>query len=81
MDAVLSKSFLTYVYKVLHHPATIGGCDLGDCYNCRDLPPTGLGMWAIGIPAKEIRVMFIAFQQCSFVFWQDLASQKSSLEV
>ncbi len=54
MDTVLSKTFLTDVYKVLHHPAALGGCDLGDYYDRGALPPTGLGMWAIGAPPRQL---------------------------
>ena len=40
MDAILCKTFTADVSKVLHHPAAIGGYDLGDCYDQGAHPPT-----------------------------------------
>ena len=33
LDSTMSKTFVADVFKVLHHPASLGTCDLGDCYD------------------------------------------------
>ncbi len=81
MDAVLSKTFLTDFSKVLYHLFALGGCDLGNCYNCGALPPNGLEIRAIGIPPRESEWCLWSFRKCNFVFGQDLESRKSYLEV
>ena len=44
MDAIMSKTFFSNISKVQHHPASIEGCDLGDCYNRGAHPPTSIAM-------------------------------------
>ena len=66
MDAILCKIFSADVSKVLHHPAAIGGCDLGDCYDRGAHPPTSIGLRAWGIPKPAIAVMLTAFQTMKF---------------
>ena len=44
MDAIMSKTFVADISKVLYYPAAIGGTDIADCYNRSAHPPTSLGM-------------------------------------
>ena len=66
MDAIMSKTFVADVSKVLHHPAAIGGTDLADCYDHGAHPPTSLGMQAIGVPLNAIKVLLISLETMEF---------------
>ena len=46
MDAVMSKTFVADVSKVQHHLCSIGGCNLGNRYDCGAHPPTSIDMQA-----------------------------------
>ncbi len=52
--AVLSKQFFCDNLRVLHHPAGLGECDFGDCYNRAAHPPTSIVIQAWGIPTTAI---------------------------
>jgi len=66
MDAIMSKTFFGDVSKVLHHPASIGGADLGDCYDCGAHPPTSIGMQAWGVPINAIKVLLTSLEMMQF---------------
>ena len=66
MDAVMSKTFVADVSKVQHHPCSIGGCDLGDCYDRGAHPPTSIGMQAWRIPINAIKVLLRSLQLMQF---------------
>ncbi len=66
MGKIRSKTFFDGVSKVFHHPAVIGGCDLGDCYDCGAHPPTSIGLQAWGILPAAIKVLLTAFQTIKF---------------
>ena len=57
MDATMTNTFCADVSKVLHHPASIEGCNLGVCYDRTAHPITSLGMEAWGIPIPAIKVL------------------------
>jgi len=66
MDAIMSKTFFSDVSKVQHHPASIEGCDLGDCYDRGAHPPTSIGMQAWGVPINAIKVLLTSLEMMQF---------------
>ena len=55
--AVLTKQFFCDSSRVLHHPAGLGECDFGDCYNRAAHPPTSMALQSWGIPTTAIRIL------------------------
>ena len=49
INDVMCKTFVADDSKTLHHPASIKGCDLDQCYDSTAHPPTSLGLQAWGI--------------------------------
>ena len=54
IDNVMCKTYFSDISKVMHHPASLGGCDLGDCYDRTAHPPTSLGLQAWGVPLNAV---------------------------
>jgi hypothetical protein len=65
--AVLTKQFFCDSSQILHHPAGLGECDFGDCYNRAAHPPTSIALQAWGIPTTAIRVLLSSMQTMQYV--------------
>ncbi len=66
--AVLTKQFFCDSSRCLHHPAGLGECDSGDCYNWAAHPPTSIALQSRGIPKSAIRVLLATMQTMQYVF-------------
>jgi hypothetical protein len=64
--AVLTKQFSCDSSCCLHHPAGLGECNFGDCYDQAAHPPTSIALQSCGIPKSAIRVSLMTMQtmQC-----------------
>jgi hypothetical protein len=51
----------------LHHPAGLGECDFGDCYDRATHPPTSMALQAWGIPMSAVRVLLSTMQTMQYV--------------
>ena len=67
-DAVMTKILFTDDSKIMHHPAAVGGCDLGDCYDRNAHGPMSIGLqsWGWGVPVSAIKVLLTALQTMQF---------------
>ena len=65
--AVLTKQFFCNSSRVLHHPAGLGECDFGDCYDRAAHPPTSIALQSWGIPKPAIRVLLSTMQTMQYV--------------
>ena len=61
-DTIMSITVFVDISKVQHHPADIGGSDLGDCYNSGSHPPTNIDMQTVGIPINGKRVLLLSLE-------------------
>ena len=66
MDAIMSKTFFSNISKVQHHPASIEGCNLRDCYDRGAHPPTSIAMQAWGVPINAIKVLLTSLEMIQF---------------
>jgi hypothetical protein len=65
--AVLTKQFFCDSSRSLHHPAGLGECDFGDCYDRAAHPPTSIALQSWGIPASAIRILLTSMQTMQYV--------------
>ncbi len=65
--AVLTKQFLCDSSRCLHHPAGLGECNFGDCYNWAAHPPTSIALQSWGISKSAIRVLLAMMQTMQYV--------------
>ena len=65
--AVLTKQFFCDSSRVLHHPAGLGECEFGDCYDQAAHPPTSIALQSWGIPKPAIRVLLNTMQTMQYV--------------
>ena len=65
--AVLTKQFFCDSSRCLHHPAGLGECDFGDCYDRAAHPPTSIALQSWGIPTSAIRVLLKTMQSMQYV--------------
>jgi hypothetical protein len=65
--AVLTKQLFSDSACCLHHPAGLGECNFGDCYNRAAHIPTSLDLQSWGIPASAIRVLLTSMQTMQYV--------------
>ena len=65
--AVLTKQFFCDSSRSLHHPAGLGECDFGDCYDRAAHPPTSIALQSWGIPQTAIRVLLSSMQTMQYV--------------
>ncbi len=66
-NAVLTKQFFCDSSCVLHHPARLGECNFGDCYDRAAHPPTSMALQSWGIPKPAIRVFLNTIQTMQYV--------------
>ena len=64
--ATLTKQFFCDSSRCLHHAASIGGCDLGDCYDRTAHIPTSLALQSFGIPSSAIRVLLLSMRTMQY---------------
>ncbi len=65
--AVLTKQFFCNSSCSLHHPAGLGECDFGNCYDRAAHPLTSIALQSWGIPASAIRVLLTTMQTMQYV--------------
>jgi hypothetical protein len=65
--AVLSKQFFCDSSRSLHHPAGLGECNFGDCYDWVAHPPTSIALQSWGIPKSAIRVLLTSMATMQYV--------------
>jgi hypothetical protein len=65
--AVLTKQFFCDSSRSLHHPAGLGECDFGDCYDRATHPPTSIALQSWEIPLPAIRVLLSSMQTMQYV--------------
>jgi hypothetical protein len=76
--AILTKQFFCDSSQTLHHPAGLGECNFGDCYDRTAHPPTRTTLQGWGIPKCAIKVLLSSVQTMQYVLKQVLASQKNA---
>jgi hypothetical protein len=64
---VLSKQFFWDSWRCLHHPAGLGECDFGDCYNRTAHAPTSIALQSWGIPTSAICVLLSTMQTMQYI--------------
>ncbi len=64
--ADLTKQFFCNSSQLLHHPAGLGECNFGDCYDRAAHPPTSIALQSWGIPKTALRLLLSSMQtmQC-----------------
>jgi hypothetical protein len=65
--AVLTKQFFCDSSCVLHHPAGLGQCNFGDCYDWAAHPPMSIALQSWGIPKSAIWVLLSTMQTMQYV--------------
>jgi hypothetical protein len=65
--AVLTKQFFCKSSRCLHHPASLGECDFGDCYDRAAHAPTSIALLCWGIPTSAICVLLSTMQTMQYV--------------
>ena len=65
-DAVMTKILFTDDSRIMHHPAAVGCCDLGDCYDRTAHGPMSIGLQSWGIPISAVKVLLTALQTMQF---------------
>jgi hypothetical protein len=65
--AVLTKQFFCDSLRSLHHPAGLGECDFGDCYDRAAHPPTSIALQSWGIPKSTIRVLLTSMATMQYM--------------
>jgi hypothetical protein len=65
--AVLTKQFFCDSSRSLHHPAGLGKCNFGDCFDRAVHPPTSIALQSWGILPPAIRVLLSSMQTMQYV--------------
>ncbi len=65
--AVLTKQFFCDSSRILHHPAGLGECNFGNCYDRAAHPPTSIALQSWGIPKNGIRVFLSTMQMMQYI--------------
>ncbi len=65
--AVLTKQFFCNSSWLLHHPAGLGECNFGDCYDWAAHPPTSIALQSWGIPKTAIQLLLSSMQTMQYV--------------
>jgi len=66
LDYTMSKTFVSDVSKVLHHPASLGTCDLGVCYDQGAHGTSGISLRAWRQPVNAVRIVLNSFETMQF---------------
>ncbi len=66
-NAVLTKQFFCDSSRSLHHLASLGGCDFGDCYDRAAHPPTSITLQSWGIPQLTVHVLLYSMRTMQYV--------------
>jgi hypothetical protein len=66
-DTVLAKQFFCDSSCSLHHPAGLGECNFGNCYDQAAHPPTSIALQSCEIPKSAIRVLLTLMQTMQYV--------------
>jgi hypothetical protein len=66
-NAILTKQFFCDSSRSLHHPAGLGECDFGDCYDRATHPPTSIALQSWGIPQLAVRVLLSSLRTMQYV--------------
>ena len=66
MLSCMRKTFSCYKQKVIHHPASLGESDFGDCYDRTDHRPMSIVLQLWGIPIHMVQNLLIAFKTMKF---------------
>ena len=59
-DALMTNIYFTDDSKIMRHPAAVGSCDLGDCYDRTAHGPMSIGLQSWGVPISSIKVLLTA---------------------
>jgi hypothetical protein len=65
---VCTKQFFCDSSQFLHHPAGLGECNFGDCYNRVAHPPTSIALQSWIIPTTAICVLHLSMQTMQYLF-------------
>jgi hypothetical protein len=65
--AVLTKQFFCNSSWSLHHPAGLGECNFGDCYDRAAHPPMSIALQSWGIPKTSIWLLLSSMQTMQYV--------------
>ncbi len=76
--AVLIKQFFCNSSWLLHHPAGLGECDFGDCYDRAAHPPTSIALQSWGITKTAIRLLLSSMQTMQYVLKTDFGESAES---
>jgi hypothetical protein len=66
-NAVLTKQFFCDSFRSLHHPAGLGECDFGDCYNRAAHSPTSIVLQSWGITQLAVCVLLSSMRTMQYV--------------
>ena len=76
--ATLTKRFFCDSSCCLHHAASIGECDLTDCYNRAAYMPTSVALQSWGIPTSAICVLLLLMRTMQYVLKTGLGKSSES---
>ena len=65
--ATLTKQFFCDSSRCLHHAASIGQCNLADCYDRAAHTPTSVALQSWGIPTLAICVLLLSMRTMQYV--------------
>jgi hypothetical protein len=66
-NTVLAKQFFCDSLRSLHHPAGMGECNFGNCYDRAAHPPMSIALQSWGIPKSAIQVLLTSMQTMQYV--------------
>jgi hypothetical protein len=76
--AIPTKQFFCDSSRVLHHPAGLGECNFGDCYDRAAHPLTSIALQSWGIPRPAIHVLLKTMQTMQYVLKTGFGESSSS---
>jgi hypothetical protein len=77
-NTVLAKQFFCDSLHSLHHPAGLGDCNFGDCYDRVAHPLMSIALQSWGIPKSAIWVLLTSMQTMHYVLKTDFRKSASS---
>ncbi len=66
-NGVLAKQFFCDSLHSLHHPAGLGECNFGNCYDQEAHPPMSIALQSWGNPKSAIWVLLTLMQTMQYV--------------